>query len=141
MKKYKNKVDLLKQQITKIETELREQIYNAINEIAQEQTLNKISNSIFIVKFSDLCGKPWSAGFNNWQESAKILTKKLENKNALDIYDYLLSLYEQRNKNNNCTIKFRTYMKYRDFTIYEDKTETLDANFIKKIIDRLDETL
>lgn len=141
MKKYKDKVDLLKQQITKIETQLREQIYNAINETAQEQTLNKISNSIFIVKFSDLCGKPWSAGFNSWEESAKILTKKLENKNALDIYDYLLSLYEQRNKNNNCTIKYRTYVKFRDFTMYENKTETLDANFIKKIIDRLDETL
>lgn len=141
MKKYKNKVDLLKQQITKIETQLREQIYNAINETAQEQTLNKISNLIFIVKFSDLCGKPWSAGFNNWQESAKILIKQLEHKNALNIYDYLLSLYENRNKNNNCRIKYRQYTKLNAFTMYEDVTEVIDANFIKKIIDRLDETL
>ena len=141
MKKYKDKVDLLKQQISQIETKLREQIYNAINETAQEQTLNKISNSFFVVKFSDLCGKPWSAGFNNWQESAKILTKKLENKNALNIYDYIVSLYENRNKNNTCTIKYRTYVKFIDFTTYVDKTETLDANFIKRVIDRLDETL
>ncbi len=141
MKKYKDKVDLLKQQISQIETKLREQIYNAINETAQEQKINKISNSIFIVKFSDLSGKPWNAGFNNWQESAKILIKKLENKNALNLYDYIVSLYEQRNKNNNCIIKYRTYMKFRDFTMYEDKTEALDAKFIKKVIDRLDETL
>lgn len=141
MKKYKDKVDLLKQQISKIETQLREQIYNAINETAQEQTINKISNSIFVVKFSDLSGKPWSAGFNNWQKSAEILIKKLDSKNALNIYDYLLSLYEQRNKNNNCTIKYRQYTKLSAFTMYEDVTETLDANFIKRIIDRLDETL
>lgn len=141
MKKYKDKVDLLKQQISQIETKLREQIYNAINETAQEQTLNKISNSIFIVKFSDLCGKPWNAGFNNWQEGAKILIKQLEHKNALNIYDYLLSLYENRKKNNTCTIKYRQYTKFSTFTMYEDKTETLDANFIKKVIDRLDETL
>lgn len=139
MKKYKDKVDILKQQISQIETELREQIYNAINETAQEQTINKISNTFFVVKFSDLCGKPWSAGFNNWQESAKILIKKLENKNVLNIYDYILSLYEHRNKNNNCTIKYRQYTKFRDFTMYEDITETLDANFIKRIIDKLDE--
>ena len=141
MKKYKNKVDLLKQQITKIETELREQIYNAINETAQEQKINKISNSIFVVNFSDLCGKPWSASFNNWQESAKILIKQLEHKNALNIYDYLVSLYENRNKNNNCRIKYRQYTKMSCFTMYNDVTETLDANFIKRIIDKLDETL
>lgn len=141
MKKYKDKVDILKSQISQIETQLREQIYNAINETAQEQTINKISNSIFVVKFSDLCGKPWSAGFNNWQESAKILIKQLEHKNALNIYDYLLSLYENRNKNNNCRIKYRQYIKSSCFTMYNDVTETLDANFIKRIIDKLDETL
>lgn len=141
MKKYKDKVEILKQQISQIETELREQIYNAINETAQEQTLNKISNSIFVVRFSDLCGKPWNAGFNNWQESAKILIKQLEKKNPLNVYDYIVSLYEHRNKNNNCIIKYRQYIQCSCFNMYNDVTETIDANFIKKVIEKLDETL
>jgi hypothetical protein len=138
MKSYKDKVAFLKQEISAIENELRENVYKIINEVASEQKLNRISKHCYIVSFSDLTNKPWDSVFHDWQKSAEMLIKKLEAQQALNIYDYLINLYEKRTKNNTCSFKYRMIYKCHAFNMYEDVTQVLDGNFIKRIIDRLD---
>lgn len=138
MKSYKDKVAFLKQEISAIENELRENVYRVINEVASEQKLNRISKHCYIVSFSDLTNKPWDSVFHDWQRSAEMLIKKLDAQQALNIYDYLVNLYEKRTKNNTCSFKYRTIYKCHAFNMYEDVTQVLDGNFIKRIIDRLD---
>jgi hypothetical protein len=138
MKSYKDKVAFLKQEISAIENELRENVYKIINEVASEQKLNRISKHCYIVSFSDLTNKPWDSVFHDWQRSAEMLIKKLEAQQALNIYDYLINLYEKRTKNNTCSFKYRMIYKCHAFNMYEDVTQVLDGNFIKRIIDRLD---
>ena len=138
MKSYKDKVAFLKQEINAIENELRENVYKVINEVASEQKLNSISKHCFTISFSDLSNKPWDSVFHDWQRSAEMLIKKLEAQQALNIYDYLVNMYEKRTKNNTCSFKYRMIYKANTFNFYEDVTQVLDGKFIKRIIDRLD---
>jgi hypothetical protein len=137
MKSYKDKVAFLKQEINAIENELRESVYKVIKEVASEQKLNRISKNCFIISFRDLTN-PWDSVFHDWQKSAEMLIKKLDAQQALNIYDYLINLYEKRTKNNTCSFKYRMIYKCNTFNMYEDVTQVLDGKFIKRIIDKLD---
>lgn len=138
MKSYKDKVAFLKQEINAIENELRENVYKVIKEVASEQKLNRISKHCYTISFSDLSNKPWDSVFHDWQKSAEMLIKKLDAQQALNIYDYLINMYEKRTKNNTCSFKYRMIYKCNTFNMYEDVTQVLDGEFIKRIIDRLD---
>ena len=138
MKSYKDKVASLKQEIGAIEKELRENVYKVINEVASEQKLNRLSKNCFVISFRDLSNKPWDSVFHDWQKSAEMLIKKLDGQQALNIYDYLVNMYEKRTKNNTCSFKYRTIYKCNAFNMYEDVTQVLDGKFIKRIIDKLD---
>ena len=138
MKSYKDKVAFLKQEINAIENELRENVYKVINEVASEQKLNRLSKHCFTISFSDLTNKPWDSVFQDWQKSAEMLIKKLDTQQALNIYDYLVNMYEKRTKNNTCSFKYRMIYKCNSFNMYEDVTQVLDGKFIKRIIDKLD---
>lgn len=138
MKSYKDKVAHLKQEISAIENSLRQHVYNVIWEVAAEQKINRISKNCFTISFSDLSNKPWDSVFHDWQKSAEMLIKKLDAQQALNIYDYLINMYEKRTKNNTCSFKYRMIYKCNTFNMYEDVTQVLDGEFIKRIIDRLD---
>lgn len=138
MKSYKDKVAFLKQEINAIENELRENVYKVINEVASEQKLNRLSKHCYTISFSDLSNKPWDSVFHDWQKSAEMLIKKLDAQQALNIYDYLVNMYEKRTKNNTCSFKYRMIYKCNAFNMYEDVTQVLDGKFIKRIIDKLD---
>ena len=140
MKSYKDKVAHLKQEISEIESNLRQHVYNVILEVATEQKLNRISKHCFVVSFSSLTNKPWDSVFHDWQKSAEMLIKKLDAQQALNIYDYIVNMYEKRTKNNVCSFKYRMIYKCNTFNMYEDVTQVLDGEFIKRIIDRLDST-
>lgn len=137
MKSYKDKVAKLKREISEIENELRSTVYETINEVASEQKINRISKNCFIISFSDLKNKPWDSVFHDWKKSAEMLIKKLDGQQALNIYDYLVNMYEKRTKNNTCSFKYRTIYKSNTFNYYEDVTQVLDGDFIKRIIDKL----
>ena len=138
MKSYKDKVAHLKQEISAIESSLRQNVYNVIWEVAAEQKLNRLSKHCYTISFSDLSNKPWDSVFHDWQKSAEMLIKKLDSQQALNIYDYLVNMYEKRTKNNTCSFKYRMIYKCHSFNMYEDVTQVMDGEFIKRIIDKLD---
>ena len=137
MKSYKERVNQLKQEISDIEAELRENIYAIIREVASEQKLNRITKHIYIMKFSEISGKPWDSVFHNWEVSADMLIKKLDGQRSLDLYDYLVNLYEKRTKDDRCTFKYKTTYKCQCFRVYNEVTQVLDSKFVKRIIDKL----
>ena len=137
MKNYKERVNQLKQEINAIEVELRKNIYAIIREVASEQKLNRITKHIYIMKFSEISGKPWDSVFHNWEVSADILIKKLDGQRSLDLYDYLVNLYEKRTKDDRCAFKYKTTYKLHSFRVYDEVTQVLDSKFVKRIIDKL----
>ena len=138
MKSYKDRVEHLKQEISAIESELRESIYATIRKAADEQVRNRLSTHIFTVKFSEISGKPWDSVFHDWHQSAEMLIKKLDSKRTLDLYDYITSLYEKRTKDDRCSYKYRTIYKCHSFNVYDEVTQVIDGKFIKRIIEKLD---
>ena len=137
MKDYIRKMEELVSQIKDLENELRAEVYNAINEVASENKRPKISQNIFIVKFSELASS-WEPRYYDWEATAEFLIKKLERKEAKTLIPYLQSLYENRNKNGVSIIKERVYEKMFSFTMYADVTHTVNAEFIRQILVKLE---
>jgi predicted nuclease with TOPRIM domain len=137
MKDYIHKMEELMSQIEDLENELRADVYNAINEVASENKRQKISRHIFIVKFSEL-KTSWEPSYYDWEASADILINKLERKGAKTLVPYLRGLYENRNKNGVSIIKYRAYTNFANFTLYEDVTHTVNSEFIRQILVKLE---
>lgn len=137
MKDYISKIESLMSQIKDLENELRADIYNAINEVASENKRPKISQHIFIVKFSELKSS-WSPQYYDWEASAETLIDKLERKESNTLIPYLQSLYEKRNKDGVSIIKNRVYTNCGSFTMYTDVTHTINAEFIRQILVKLE---
>ena len=137
MKDYIRKMEDLMSQIKDLENELRANVYNAINEVASENKRPKISQHIFIVKFSELASS-WEPRYYDWEASAELLINKLEKKETKTLIPYLQSLYENRNKNGVSIIKERVYTKWAHWTTYDDITHTVNAEFIRQILVKLE---
>lgn len=137
MKDYISKIECLMSQIKDLENELRADIYNAINEVASENKRPKINQHIFIVKFSELTSS-WSPQYYDWEASAEIIINKLERKESNTLIPYLQSLYKNRNKDGVSIIKNRVYTKCGFFTMYDDVTHTINAEFIRQILVKLE---
>ena len=80
-----DKINALKAQITECEEQIRNDVYRIINDVAEEHKRPKISKHIFIIKYSELSGQVWDASFYDWERSAEILLKKLNNVRALEL--------------------------------------------------------
>lgn len=137
MKNYINKIEDLMSQIKDLENELRADVYNAINEVASENKRPKISQHIFIVKFSELKSS-WNPHYYDWEASAEIIIDNLEKKKSNTLIPYLQSLYKNRNKDGVSVIKKRVYTNCGFFTVYNDVTHTIDAEFIRQILVKLE---
>lgn len=136
-----DKINSLKTQIAECEEEIRKDVYKVINDVANEHKRPKISNHIFVINFSELSGNPWDASFYDWERSAEILLKKLNNVRALELVNSIESIYNNRLRNGICKIKM-THREYfggalsncyfRIANEYPVKTE-----FIKEVLDRV----
>ena len=136
MKDYKSRISELMSEIKTLKDELRADVYKAINEVALANKREKISNHIFIVKHSELASS-WEPRYYDWESSAEILIDKLNKKSELDLIPYLQSLYDNRNKNGVSIIKERVYEKMFSFTMYADVVHTINAEFIRQILEKL----
>ena len=136
-----DKINALKNQIKECEEQIRNDVYRIINDVAEEHKRPKISKHIFIVKFSELSGNPWDASFYDWERSAEILLKKLNNVSALELVNSIERIYNNRLSNGICKIK----MSYREYfggalsnCYFNVKTEyPVKTEFIKEVLDRI----
>lgn len=136
-----DKINSLKTQIIECEEEIRKEVYKVINDVANEHKRPKISNHIFIINFSELSGNPWDASFYDWERSAEILLKKLNNVRALDLVNSIESIYNNRLRNGICKIKMshREYFGCSLSNFYFKITNEypVKTEFIKEVLDRV----
>lgn len=130
----KNQIIQLKEQIANADNELKQRIINIITDTAKKQVAKKVSKHIMIVNFSDISGKVWNPLFYNWECSADLLLKKIENKSGLESYDYLIKLPKSENKMG--TFEIKNYVQDW-FGRYEIK-QYVDKEFVMKIIAELE---
>lgn len=136
-----DKINALKTQITECEEQIRSEVYRIINNVAEEHKRPKITKHIFIVNFSELSGNPWDASFYDWERSAEILLKKLNNVRALELVNSIESIYNNRLSNGICKIKMshREYFGGALSNCYFKVTNEypVKTEFIKEVLDRI----
>ena len=130
----KNKIIQLKEQIVNADKELKQKIINVITDTAKKQVAKKVSKHIMVINFSDISGKVWNPLFYNWECSAGVLLKKIENKSGIESYDYLMRLPKSENKMG--TFEIKNYVQDW-FGRYEIK-QYVDREFVLKIIETLE---
>jgi hypothetical protein len=75
-------LEALEKQKRELEIEIEHVINAAMHRVAASQELNRISEHIFTIRFSDMIGQPWNPSFYDWNQSIDILKKFLRSKPA-----------------------------------------------------------
>lgn len=130
-----NKIDKYKFEIKRLEGLIEECIHEAINEVGNEQKLNRISSHCFTIRYSDLMGNPWNPSFYDWKESSSIVKDFLKNKPKTEWKSILI---EKLNKSDN--------KRYAIFDLYYNSGKwrvndrvPISREFIQRILNKLDE--
>lgn len=127
------RIQYTQQELKSLNLEAKEEIIKIITEVADSHKINRLGKA-FIVKKSELIGKPWSPSYFDWQDSKKALLKKLDDlflKEKQDpIFEFIYFLNELLNQKNQtqkgvCSI----YTK--------QGTIVINAEMVKKILEKI----
>lgn len=115
--------------------EAKEEIIKIITEVADSHKINRIGKA-FIIKKSQLIGKPWSPSYFDWQESKKTLLNKLDDlflkQKQEPIFEFISFLNELLNQKDQ--------LQKGVCSIYTKQgTIPINAEMIKKILDKIKE--
>lgn len=134
----KRKSDELEAQIKQLQVELKNTIIAAINEAAEGNPyhIKKLGANCFIIKSSQMIGRPWSPAFYDWEKSAQFLVEILENRDVTKWVSTLEGWLESA-KGYVVEIKQRKY--YRGCCAYEDYTTPIDKAYLEKVIEIIEQ--
>ena len=71
------RIQYTQRELQALNLEAKERLIKIITEVADSHKINRIGKA-FIIKKSELLGKPWSPSYFDWKESKKALLKKLD---------------------------------------------------------------
>ena len=71
------RIQYTQRELRTLNLEGKEKLIKIITEVADSHKINRIGKA-FIIKKSELIGKPWSTSYHDWQDSKKALLKKLD---------------------------------------------------------------
>lgn len=127
------RIEYTQRELRSLNLEGKEKLIKIITEVADSHKINRIGKA-FIIKKSELIGKPWSTSYHDWQDSKKALLKKLDDLFKQDrrepISEYIYFLNELLNQKNQtqkgvCSI----YTK--------QGTIVINAEMVKKILEKI----
>lgn len=96
IKELNSEIHNLENQVSMLETKLKDSIYNAMIKVASEdKAQRKISDKLSIIKSSDLISSPWNPQYFNWEEAVECIYDYLENKKPSMWIDYLQGLLDK----------------------------------------------
>lgn len=71
------RIQYTQRELRSLNLEAKERLIKIITEVADSHKINRLGKA-FIIKKSELLGKPWSPSYFDWKESKKALLKKLD---------------------------------------------------------------
>lgn len=74
------KLALLEKQKQEMEVTIEMIVNEAISRAAKTKAMNRIGKHCFLVKFSEIAGHPWAPYYHDWEQSADVVKRFLENK-------------------------------------------------------------
>ena len=129
------KIRCRQQELQALNLEAKEEIIKIITEVADSHKINRIGKA-FIIKKSELLGKPWSPSYFDWKESKKALLKKLDDLFIKDrrepISEFIYFLNELLNQKDQ-------YQKGICSIYTKQGTIPINAEMVKKILEKIKE--
>ena len=130
-----NRIDKNKLEIKRLEGLIEECIHETINEVGNEQELNRISSHCFTIRYSDLIGCPWNPSFYDWKESSSIVKDFLKNKPKTGWKNVLMKVLNKSGDKKYVVFDF--YHNYIGFR--ECNKVSISREFIQRILNKLGE--
>lgn len=126
--------DDIAEELKRLEAELVKAITEAVKEISEENphNINKIAPNCYVIKASQLIGKPWNPSYYDWEASGKVVLDYLQKK---DVKKWKTILQEKLDKSNDNSIDFESTITINGCT-WTNKTP-IERSFIEKIVSKL----
>lgn len=102
--------------------------------VAASQKLNRISEHIFTIRFSDMIGQPWEPRYYDWQQSIAIVKRFLQSKPAVEWKNALQRKLKEAKPGRPVRFIFK-----RGNAWYNRVTENIPVSyqFIQEIVNQL----
>jgi hypothetical protein len=127
------RIQYTQRELRTLNLEAKEEIIKIITEVADSHKINRIGKA-FIIKKSELLGKPWSPSYFDWKESKKALLNKLDDLFIKDrrepISEFIYFLNELLNQKDQ--------VQKGICSIYTKQgTISINAEMVKKILEKI----
>ena len=127
------RIQYTQRELRTLNLEAKEKLIEIITEVANSHKINRIGKA-FIIKKSELIGKPWSTSYHDWQDSKKALLKKLDDlfindrrEPILEFIYFLNELLNQKNQSQKGVCSIYT----------KQGTIVINAEMVKKILEKI----
>lgn len=129
------RIQYTQRELRTLNLEAKQKLIEIITEVANSHKINRFGKA-FIIKKSELIGKPWSTSYHDWQDSKKALLKKLDdlfiNDRREPISEFIYFLNELLNQKNQ--------LQKGVCSIYTKQgTIPINAEMVKAIIAKINE--
>ena len=126
--------DDIANELKELEAALVAAITEAVKEISEENphNINKIAPNCYVIKASELIGKPWNPSYYDWEASGKVVLDYLQKK---DVKKWKAILQEKLEKSKDNSIDFESTTTINGYT-WTNKTP-IEKAFIEKIIAKI----
>lgn len=133
MKDILRRIEYTQRELRTLNLEAKEKLIEIITEVADSHKINRLGKA-FIIKKSELLGKPWSPSYFDWKESKKALLKKLDDlflkgkqEPILEFIYFLNELLNQKDQVQKGVCSIYT----------KQGTIPINAEMIKKILEKI----
>lgn len=133
MKDILRRIEYTQRELRTLNLEAKEKLIEIITEVADSHKINRLGKA-FIIKKSELLGKPWSPSYFDWKESKKALLKKLDDlflkgkqEPILEFIYFLNELLNQKDQVQKGVCSIYT----------KQGTIVINAEMVKKILDKI----
>lgn len=127
------RIEYTQRELRTLNLEAKEKLIEIITEVANSHKINRIGKA-FIVKKSELLGKPWTTSYHDWQDGKKALLKKLDDlfindrrEPILEFIYFLNELLNQKNQSQKGVCSIYT----------KQGTIVINAEMVKKILEKI----
>lgn len=126
------------EELDRKKNEVEERLKGIIKDIMEDEAKNnphkpkKLGKSMFVMKFSDFIGKPWSHTFFDYEQAIEPLVDFLSKK---PVSEWISELQKLIDTSSNGVINIKS-TRYHNGRAYKDGFP-IDTEFVSKIIDRL----
>lgn len=126
-------IEMHKNKLRFLEKQLEEYSLHQIADVAESKIIPRVTNHIFVIKFSDMIGRPWNPEFYYWKMSAKIVIKFLQPHPVTEWKERLVD--KINNSKQEHVVEFERVVSCAGVRCKHKIP--VDKDFIQKIIERL----